>query len=280
MTLAPSPTRAPAPVASQPRAQGHARITARLRNGRSRIGALYEQGSAKIRVPRTQGPALQAVILNTAGGITGGDDLRYDVAAEDGAWLTLATQTAERAYRAQPGTTGRLTATMRIAPGATLEWLAQETILFDRCAFSRSLSVEMAADARLLLVEPVVLGREAMGERVARGAFRDSQSIRRDGRLIYADMTRIDGPLADVAAHPAALRGARAWATLLYAAPDAEDRLEALRAVLPGTECGASAFDGMISARIVSPDGYELRRTLAQAMRLFRNAPLPRVWEM
>lgn len=264
----------------QPRAQGSARISARLRGGRSRIGDLYEQGSAKIRVPLTHGPDLHAVILNTAGGITGGDDLRYDVAAEAGATLTVATQTAERAYRAQPGTTGRLTATMRIAPGATLEWLAQETILFDACAFSRSLSVEMAADSRLLLVEPVVLGRQAMGETVARGAFRDRQTIRRDGRLIYADMTRIDGAVADAASHPAALGGARAWATLLYAAPDAEDRLDALRAALPGTDCGASAFDGLISARIVSPDGYDLRRTLVRALRLFRQAPLPRVWEM
>jgi urease accessory protein len=269
-----------APLPRQPRAEGRARVTAKLRDGRSRIGELYEQGSAKARVPNVDGAALHAVMLNTAGGVTGGDRLRYEGAAEAGAHLTLATQTAERAYRAQPGETGRVEVALTVGPGATLEWLAQETILFDACAFHRRTTVEMAADARLLLVEPVVLGREAMGETVTVGAFRESQRITRGGRLIYADLTRVEGPVAGIAARRAALAGARAWATLLYAAPDAEDRVAELRRLLDGTDSGVSAFDGLISARIVSRDGYELRRTLLHALRGFRNGPAPRVWEM
>lgn len=267
-------------VLDQPRAVGAARVSARLRDGRSRLAEFSEQGSAKFRIPVTHGPALHAVALNTAGGITGGDRLRYSAEAEAGAHLTLATQTAERAYRAQPGQTGRLEVRLSVGSGATLEWLAQETILFDGCALSRSISVEMAPDARLLVVEPVVLGRAAMGETVAVGAFRDSQRVRRDGRLIYADETRIAGPVAEIAARCAALAGARAWATLIYAAPDAQDRLDALRASLPETDCGASSFDGIISARIVSPDGYDLRRSILRALTVMREGPPPRVWEM
>lgn len=270
-----------APLPRQPRAEGAARVSARLRDGRARIGALSERGSAKVRVPVVDGPALQAVMLNTAGGVTGGDRLSYAAEAEAGAHLTVATQTAERAYRAQPGETGRIDVSLTVGAGATLEWLAQETILFDACAFHRRTTVRMAADARLLLVEPVVLGREAMGETVSVGAFRESQRIERDGRLIYVDMTRLEGPtIAGIAARPAALAGARAWATLLYAAPDAEDRATEMRGLLDGTDSGVSAFDGLISARIVSPDGYELRRTLLHALRGFRNGPAPRVWEM
>lgn len=270
----------PRALAPQPRADGHARVSARLRDGRSRLCDLFERGSAKARVPNAYGPALDAVFLNTAGGVTGGDRFRYEATAEAGATLTVSTQAAERGYRAQPGETGRIETRLRIAPGARLDWLPQETILFDRSALHRRIEIAMAEDATLLFLEPVVFGREAMGETVTQAAFRDSQRLRRGGRLVYADSTRVEGPVAEILARPACLAGARAYATLIYAAPDAESRLTEARDLLRGAEAGASAFDGLISARIVSPDGYALRRTLAHFLRGFRAAPLPRVWEM
>jgi urease accessory protein len=268
------------PGVKQPRAEGRSRVSARLRDGRSVLGALYEQGSAKVRLPRVEGPALHAVLLNTAGGLTGGDRFAVEAEVAAGARLVLATQTAERAYRAQPGETALVTNRLRLGPGATLEWLAQETILFDACALARSLEIDMAADARLLVVEPLVLGRAAMGETVRTAEFRDSVTLRREGRLVYADRLRLWGDVAATTRGAAAFGGARACATLIYAAPDAESRLDGLRALLPQGSAGASAFDGAISARILSPDGYDLRRTLMAALRGFRDLPLPRVWEM
>ena len=264
----------------QPRAQGHARLVARLRDGASRIAEMGERGSAKVRVPRTPGAGLQGVMLNTAGGITGGDHLHFEGVAQPSATLTLATQTAERAYRAQPGQVGRLDVSLRAETGATLEWLAQETILFDGCALHRRLRIEMAEDARLLLVEPVIFGRTAMGEIVRQGQFRDSQRLWRGGRLVYADETRLEGPIHDLIGRPAALAGNIAYATIIYAAPDAAERLDRLRSLLGEGIGGASAFDGLISARIVSSDGHDLRRRLVALLRGFRDTPLPRVWEM
>jgi urease accessory protein len=269
-----------APLATQPRARGRARIAAKLRDGASRIADLYETGSAKVRVPRLAGPDLQAVMLNTAGGLTGGDHLTYEGEALPGTWLTLATQTAERAYRAQPGHTARLDVTLTLGAGARLDWLAQETILFDACALHRRLRVEMAEDASLLVVEPVIFGRRAMGETVRSGSFRDSQRITRGGRLIYADETALEGPIAERIAPAAALAGNLAYVSMLYVAPDASDRLDEARNLIGDGPGGASAFDGMISARIVSPDGYDLRRRLLTFLRAFRKARLPRVWEM
>lgn len=264
----------------QPRAQGHARLVARLRDGASRIAEMGERGSAKVRVPRTPGAGLQGVMLNTAGGITGGDHIHFEGEAQAGATLTLATQTAERGYRAQPGQVGRLDVSLRAGSGARLEWLAQETILFDGCALHRRLRIEMAEDARLLLVEPVIFGRTAMGETVRHGSFRDSQRLTRGGRLVYADETRIEGPVHEIIGAPAALAGNLAYATIIYAGPDATERLETLRSLLGEGLGGASAFDGLISARIVSFDGHGLRRRLVAVLRGFRDAPLPRVWEM
>jgi urease accessory protein len=271
---------APATFAAQPRARGRALIAAKQRDGASRIADLYETGSAKVRVPRLRESALQAVMLNTAGGLTGGDHLTYEAEAGPETSLVLATQTAERAYRAQPGQTARLDVTLRAGPGATLAWLAQETILFDRCALHRRLRVDLAEDARALIVEPLVLGRLAMGETVAEGRFRDSQRITRGGRLIYADESRLEGDIAALAARPTALVGNLAYATVLYVGPDATDRLDTLRTLLGDGPGGASAFDGMISARIVSPDGYLLRRRLMTLLRGLDIVPVPRVWEM
>ena len=267
-------------IAAQPRAIGSAGVAARRRGEASVVADLYESGSAKIRLPRTAGPGLQAVTLNTAGGLTGGDHLRYAAEAREGSHLTLASQTAERAYRTQPGQVARLDVTLTVGPGATLEWLAQETILFDACALDRRIRVDMAPDATLLLVEPVVFGRVAMGERVLSGRFRDSQRLSRDGHLVYADETRIEGPVDRIVAAEAALGPNRAYATIIFSAPDAESRLSGLRALIDPGEGGASAFDGLISARIVSHNGYELRRRLMHVLREFRESAPPRVWEM
>lgn len=265
----------------QPRAEGEARVAAKHVAGVTRLADLYERGSAKIRLPRSRGAALEAVALNTAGGVTAGDRFRYEAEAGAGARLVLATQTAERAYRAQPGEApGRFETRLRVAPGARIDWLPQETILFDGCALRRSLDIEMAGNATVLAVESVVFGRTAMGETVAQGNFRDSQHLRRDGRLVYADAARFEGPVSTLCARPAILAGVGAYATLLYAAPDATDRLDEIRDLLGDAEAGASAFDGLLTARIVASEGFGLRRVLARVLRAFRSGPLPRVWEI
>lgn len=261
---------------AQPRAIGTARIGVALDGGRTRLKDLYQQGSAKCLLPR--GAGVEAVLLNTAGGITGGDHLRYQADVGPGARLTLTTQAAERIYRAQPGLTGRIDVRLTLGAGAALDWLPQETILFDRCALARRLEVDMAPDARLLVVEPLVLGRAAMGERVSQAVLTDHWRIRRGGTLVYADALRLTGPVADTAARPGVLGGARALASLVYIAPDAPDRLAEARALLPDADAGASAWNGLMAIRMVAADSALLRKSLARFLLGFCGA-LPRVWQ-
>jgi urease accessory protein len=256
-------------------------VAVKAAEGRSRLARLRHQGSAKGLLPRVPGHP-QAVIVNTAGGVTGGD--RFDWVAEAGAGARLAvtTQAAERVYRAQPGEVASVTARLSAGPGAALSWLPQETILYDRGAVERRLAVDLAADARVLLVEPLVLGRLAMGERVERAHFVDRWTVRRAGRLIFADALRLSGPVAEIAARPAVFGPHRAAASLLLAAPDAEDRLEAARAALPfdeDAEAGASAWDGMLAARVLARDGARLRATLL-ALLAALGEPVPAVWRL
>ncbi len=259
-----------------PRARGEARVAAKLSGGRSVLSRLRQQGAAKAMTPRHSGEDLLAILLNTAGGVTGGDRFEAEGEAGQGAWLTLASQTAERAYRARPGEVGRIDVTLRAGAGARIDWLPQETILFEGAALSRRIEVDLAENARFLAVEPVILGRAAMGERVTRLSFRDDWRVRRAGRLIYADALRLDGPEAG----PATLGANAAFATILYAAADAETRLAALREDIGGTGGASLICDGVLAARLAAPTGFALRRALLPALARLRGAPLPRTWTM
>ena len=260
-----------------PRAEGAARVAVAGEGTGARLARLHQRGSAKCLLPRgSDGP--ETVFLNTAGGITGGDRFEYEAEAGPGAWLTCTTQAAERVYRARPGSVGRLSARLRLGAGARLDWLPQETILFDGGALERSLDVEMAEDAALLVFEGVVLGRQAMGETVRAGHFIDRWRIRRGGRLVFADTLRLSGPIAGIAARPGLWGANRAAASLLWVAPDAEERLPAVRAALP-VEGGASAWDGLLAVRLLAADGFALRRAALRLVAAFRAAP-PRVWSL
>ena len=265
------------------RAVGELRLSMRLRGTDTVLDGLRQMGCLKARFPRPErGAWTNAVSLNTAGGIAAGDRLTSAIAIGQGARATIAGQAAERCYRALPGATPAVVRTaLAVAPGAAMEWLPQETILFDRCALDRRLDIELAPDAWFLGVEAIVFGRTAMGERVGHADFRDTIRIRRDGRLLLHDAVRMQGEVAARLARPAIGGGACAMATLLHVAPDAEAALEVLRDALadaPG-EWGASAWDGMLVARFLAADGAALRQAVVTGLQALRGErPLPRVW--
>jgi urease accessory protein len=190
----------------------------------------------------------------------------------------LTTQAAEKIYRSS-GPVARIAVTLRAASGATLAWLPQETIVFDRARLSRSIDVELAADARFVACEALLFGRTAMGERVGGGSLRDRWRVRRDGRLAFADALVLDGAIDRTLARPAIAAGANAVATLLYFAADAVPRVDAVRAALAqaGLEAGASAEGDMLVARLLARDGLTLRRGMTAALAALSTTP-PRAY--
>ncbi|MFD1796594.1 urease accessory protein UreD [Paracoccus aurantiacus] len=247
---------------------------------RARLTGLSQSGSAKAMLPRTHGAVPEIVFLNTSGGLTAGDRLDYEIDLAPGTRATATTQTAERAYRAEGGT-ARAGVRLRVGAGGALDWLPQETILFDGSALSRETEVDLEGDAAFLGVETVVLGRAAMGETVARACFRDTRRIRRDGRLELLDPFRLDSAALSRAAGPALLNGARAFAVLILSAPAAEDRLGDMRAaeVEPGVEIAASAMPGRLILRALAADAWPLRQQMARLIQILRPGGLPRVWQ-
>jgi urease accessory protein len=259
------------------RARGDGCIHVRRLDGCTRVGRLYQDGCAKIRTPRDpDAPGIEAVLINTAGGLTGGDRLQWAAAAGEDCELSLTTQACERIYRSAGGR-AEVDVRLRAEAGSSLQWLPQETLLFDGGEIDRRLEADLAPGASLLAVEAVVLGRTAMGEQVRRGRLRDRWRVRRDGRLVFADEIRLEGPIAEIASAPAVLAGGQAFASILLVSPDAETKLSEVRAAL-GPSGGASAFDGKLFARVTAKDGFTLRGGLVPALQVLRAAPLPRVW--
>lgn len=278
MTLAEMPEAMTEPYAP-PRARGTVALSAQCRADRTVLERLHQSGSAKALLPRVWTPGLTAVLLNTAGGVTGGDRFKTDVTAKAGTDLTLTTQAAERLYRAVPGTTGTIDTHLRVESGATLRWLPQETIAFDGAALDRRLTIDMAADARVLAVEPLILGRAAMGETIRTLTLRDRWTVRRDGELIYADTLRLDGDIVATTGNRATLAGHLACASAILAAPDAERNLDPVRALLPATGGASLIRDGLLAIRLVAPTGQAMRRHLMPILE-YLGGSLPQVWKM
>ena len=263
------------------RAEGRIAIAVDRMGARSGVRWLSESGSSRLRLPTVREGPPEAVLINTGGGITGGDSFRVEAELGPGADLVLTTAAAEKIYRAE-SVPAELATYLTIGEGARLDWVPQETILFDRARLLRSLDAEIAPTGSALLFEAVVFGRAASGEVVRQASYRDRWRIRRGGRLVFADTLRLEGDIAARLAQPSCANGARALATLLYVAPDAVGRIEQARALLEGarSECGASAWDGMLIVRWLAADIDTLRLDASRFMTGFRRRALPRVWHL
>jgi urease accessory protein len=270
----------PLAVPGMQRARGVARLAVVGDGPVTRLVASYQSGSAKLRFPNRQPEApMEAVLLNTAGGVTGGDYLAFAAIAGDGARAAVATQAAERIYRRSAGV-ARIDTTISVGAGATLDWLPQETILFDRSALARTLTADVHPTGRLLAVDAIVLGRAAMGETARAVVVTDSWRIRRGNKLVFGDGLRLAGDAGTIMAGGATGNGAIAAATLVLIAPDAEAEIDTARNALADAngEAGVSAWNGMLVARLIAATGQALRADLMRLIIALRRASMPRVW--
>src|SRR5690349_20289647 len=257
------------------RAVGRLSFSVKQVAGKTRRAQVSEAGSLRVRCPGQPAAELEAVLINTAGGVAGGDRFTLDIAAEQGTRLVVTTAAAEKVYRTL-GPESVIDVKLEVADGATLAWLPQETILFDRARMVRSIDVSLAPDATLFLAEVIVFGRSGMGETVEQGALTDRWRVRRAGRLIYAETVRLEGAIAARLAEPAVAKGGVATATVLIA-PGDEAAVAAVRALQFEGEVGASAWNGIAIVRLCATDAAALRRDLVHVMTAVRGS-LPRIW--
>jgi urease accessory protein len=276
-----------APAAARlQRNDGAAELGLAAAGGVTRLAKLYQRAPCRILFPDAEADdAFLAVLLTTSGGLVGGDRLALRIAAGANAKALVTTQAAERVYRSL-GDDSVIDVAVSAGPASWLEWMPQETILFDRARLVRRTEIDLADDARLLAGEIVVFGRRAMGERFADGFLHDAWSVRRGGKLVWADRLRLDGDAAALLAHPAGFGGATAHAMLLYCAADAPRWLDTARIFLKdgSSRSGATLVNSALVARFLAAEAEAVRRDVARYWSGMRSAlaglpaRLPRVW--
>jgi len=283
MPMASRPTPADS-MPALPRSRGSVSLAFARRGSATRVARWAETGCTKVRMPRSEGAA-EAVLMNNAGGLTDGDEVAVELRLGDGAAATVATASAEKIYRSRGAATS-VTNELALADGASLAWLPQETILFDRSRLVRRSRLNLTGSARFLGCESLVFGRLARGERIVQGLIHDSWRIFRDGRLLWADAFRLDGGIEAALQRPALLDGRHALATAFYVGEDAARHLEAVRDLLPDSEvrAGVSHRPGLLIMRLIAHAAQALRAVLAAVLPPLRQAigagpaAMPRVW--
>ena len=260
------------------RAVGAVKFDVHLKDGATRRRELHEEGSLRVRFPSPEQQGLSAVFVNTAGGIAGGDRFDIDIAAGNGAHLTVTTAAAEKIYRSH-GPDAQVNIALRAGADARLAWLPQETILFDQARVARRIDIDLSQNASLLLCEIVVFGRAAMGEVMARGSFTDHWRMRIGGKLVFAETVRLDGDIAGRLASRAVANGGVAIGTALIV-PGDESVVERIREVSDafGAEVGVSAWNGFAMARFCAQDAARLRADMMKVLGCVSPSGLPRLW--
>jgi len=259
------------------RAHGLVDLSVTAPDGRTRRRRVVEKGSLRVRFPDVSGPESEAVIINTAGGIAGGDDFSIAIEASQAARLAVISAAAEKVYRAIDAAS-RINVRLSVGTGAALRWLPQETILFDGAKLDRSIEVEIADGGALVMAESIVFGRAAMDETVQQGELVDRWRIRHSGTLVFADTLRLGGDISALLARGAAGGGATAFATIVIAPAD-EALAETARDCLAScsSEAGVSVWNGIAVIRMCGKDAALLRRDHVSVLNRLCGA-LPRLW--
>ncbi len=228
------------------------------------------------------GEVCHAIVVHPPGGIAGGDELALDVTAAKGAAVLLTTPGAAKWYRSA-GPWARQSLAFDVQ--GQLEWLPQETIVFDGALAETACEVDLAAGAGLIGWDIVCLGRSGSGERFTRGCYRSSMQIRREGRPLWLERGRIDGggPLLE---SPAGLGGSPVFGTLFASFPLFDKKLlDDLRTEHPASGRGAvTLLPGVLLARYLGDSSEAARRYFSALWRILRpvlsgrEATEPRIW--
>lgn len=265
------------------RVKGSAAVSFKYSNEKTKLDRLYQHGSAKIRFPKTYGGFSEAVLINTAGGLTGGDQLDWSITLDAETNTVFTTQACEKAYKSSSDT-AHVSTQITVGENATCHWLPQETILYEGSALNRTLDVHLSKTAKLIALESVMLGREAMGETLTHCTFKDQWRIYREGKLIFADNIKLEGDIKVLEQKSALMSGNKAFATLVYCGTQDDEQLtkiaDKLQSSLKNQDMAVSIFEGKLVARFLARDTYELRRYLMPILKELSGNDLPRVWRI
>ena len=246
----------------------------------TRLKNLRQEGSYRASFPRHSKGNIETVIINTAGGVTSGDKFTATITAHESSQISITTQAAERIYRARDTLVGEIQTSLCLQKNAQLYWLPQETILFDGARLKRRLDVDLHSSAKFLMVEPLVFGREASGEKLLSGMLDDRVSISSNGQPIYIDRIKLKDNITDQLMRPAFANNSHAVVSIVLVKPNAKLLLEPVRALLP-QKAGASLLnDNILVVRMLAQDSHEMRTATFPILNLITHNTVPKNWRL
>ena len=252
------------------RADGCGEILVSGSENGTRISSVFQRSPIRIMFPNLGSGAIEAVLVNIAGGTAGGDRLDYVVTALASASITVTSQAAEKVYRSlsEPA---RVTTKLTACETAKLAWLPQETIVFNRARLRRETQIDVASSAEILALEWLVLGRAAHGEEMVAGQITDSWRIKKDGRLVWADSFRITDDMFPHLRRRAMLGDHRALATLVYSGPFLDKRIALSREISSSLECdcATTSVAELMIVRFAAKASLQLRSALHTFLQRF-----------
>ena len=262
------------------RASGACRVSFVVREGKTRLADLYQRDPCRVLFPDPEpGEPVQAILLTTSGGVTDGDSLDIDIEVGEGATAVVATQAAEKIYRAAKGGGHcSINVAVTVGAGAVLDWLPQETIVFEGARLKRRTVATVGAGASLLACEMVVLGRAASGERFTHGLLLDSWSVRRGGKLVWTDTLSVEGETP----RGAGFGATNALATVIGVWDSPQPHFEKARALLDGEDkvrAGVTVVNGVMVARLLG-EATQVREAAIRFLSGLRGQKMPRVWHV
>ncbi len=274
-------------LAAEPLAQtwkAHLSLVFSLTNNKTVLSEKRHDGPLVVQKPLYPegGEVCHVIVVHPPGGIAGGDELALDVKAERNASALLTTPGAAKWYRSD-GPLARQSLAFDVA--GAVEWLPQETIVFDGARAELSFEVDLGAQATFTGWDIVCLGRTGSGEKFARGSYRFAMRVRREGRLLWQERGRIDGGgrLLD---SPAGLAGKPVFGTLFCSDLNLDkDLLDKSRKIEPEDgESAVTLLPGVLLARYLGDSSEAAKRyfvSLWGALRPAlqgRAAVEPRIW--
>ncbi|MDP8568764.1 urease accessory protein UreD [Methylophilus aquaticus] len=225
-----------------------------------------------------------AVVVHPPGGVAGGDALQLHVTLQAGARALLTTPGAGKWYKAN-GTRATQTLQFQLEAGSGLEWLPQETILFDAAEVGFSAEIQLAADATYAAWDIVCLGRQAQQEIWQRGVYQWHQRIHRNDQLIWNERAHMQ---ADdlLKTSLVGLGDAAVFGTFLVCAGAVPaEVLQACRAItVAGAKVGVTALPDVLCIRYVGHASQQAKQYFEQCWQQLRPwyyqkpAIRPRIW--
>ena len=265
-----------------------ARLDLSFRRDATRSVLASRRHSGPLRVQKAlhpEGPEVcQAIVVHPPGGIVGGDRLEIAVEVGPHAHAQLTTPGAAKWYRSG-GADAVARTRLEVGEAGVLEWLPQESLLFDGARAAITLRIDLAAGARFVGWDIVGLGRTASGERFATGRLHQTIELRHDGELAWCERTVLDGG-SPALQSGAILAGAPAFGTMIVAGVRVADAtLAACRSIVcVNGDCAVTRLPHVLVARYRGASAIDARTYFAlqwHALRpivVGRAAVAPRIW--